>query len=131
MIEKADKGQVAFRPKPGLRGGYGKIRCPNPDCSHILFEASTRFWNTHQAEKVICPHCAHPASLFTFVQSENDAGELKAHYWCHRCNEGFDRIMIGIREYCRGCKTYQNIYFTLSMTLPPQPINQPQLKQAV
>ena len=107
-----------FKAKPGLRGGYGHIRCPNPECDYILFEASKRFWHTSRIERMLCPTCGHSASLIAFLQSENDAGELIVRYWCRKCDICFERTMIGVRKYCTGCHTYQNIYFTLSLALP-------------
>ena len=106
-----------FKAKEGLRGGYGPIRCPNPGCDFILFEASKRFWHTHRIERTLCPTCGHSASLIACLQSENDAGELMVRYWCRECNVCFERTMIGVRKYCTGCHTHQNIYFTLSLAL--------------
>ena len=106
-----------FKARAGLRGGYGHIRCPNPGCDYILFEVSRRFWHTNRVEKMICPMCSHSASLIACLQAENDAGELIFRYWCCECESCFERTMIGVRKYCAGCHTYQNIYFTLSLAL--------------
>jgi len=103
--------------KAGLRRGFGYIRCSNPGCDHILFEASKRAWNTNRIERMLCPTCGHSTSLIAFLQSENDAGELIVRYWCCKCDICFERTMIGIRKYCTGCHTYQNIYFTLSLAI--------------
>ncbi|MEI7752274.1 MAG: hypothetical protein WCJ71_09330, partial [Candidatus Omnitrophota bacterium] len=74
-----------FKAAEGLRGGYGPIRCPNPKCDYILFEASKRFWHTHRIERPLCPTCGLSASLIACLQSENDAGELIFRYWCREC----------------------------------------------
>jgi hypothetical protein len=120
-MSELKKASETFQPKSGLRNGYGHVRCPNSGCEHILFEASKRFWFTNRIEQMVCVQCDRPASLIACVQADTDAGELIARYWCHRCGDGFERAMIGIREYCKGCKSYQNVYFTLSMALPPIP----------
>ncbi len=104
-----------FKTKEGLRGGYGHIRCPNPECDYILFEVSKRFWHTHRIERALCPTCDHSASLIACLQSENDAGELIVRYWCRECEVCFEKTMTGVRKYCTGCHTHQNIYFTLSL----------------
>ena len=104
--------------KSGLRGGYGHIRCPNPECDYILFEASKRIWHAGGIERMLCPTCGHSASLIACLQSENDAGALIVRYWCRKCEICFERTMIGVRKYCTGCHTYQNIYFPLSLPLP-------------
>jgi len=106
-----------FKAKPGLRGGYGYIRCPNPGCDHILFEVSKRFWYTNRIEKMPCPTCARTAFFVAFLQAEDDAGELVVRYWCRKCEISFERVLIGVRKYCAGCQTYQNIYFILSLPL--------------
>ncbi len=110
-------GEEPFKMKPGLRGGYGHVKCPNPGCEHILFEASKRFWHTNRVEKILCLGCGHSAFLIACLQSENDAGELIVRYWCRHCQKGFEKAMIGVRKYCAGCQTYQNIYFSLSLAL--------------
>ena len=107
-----------FKAKEGLRGGYGHMRCPNPECDYILFEASRKFWHTQRIESMLCPTCGHTASLIACIQSENDAGELMVRYWCRKCETCFEKTMVGVRKYCTGCHTYQNIYFTLSLALP-------------
>ncbi|MDA9101156.1 hypothetical protein N9K06_00620 [Omnitrophica bacterium] len=123
MVKVIEKSEV-FKPKPGLRSGYGVVRCPNPECDYILFEASKKFWYTHQIGKMMCEKCETPASIIACLQPEDDAGELIIRYWCHHCGAGFQRTMIGVREYCNGCKTYQNIYFSMAMSIPqsPQPL---------
>lgn len=130
MMESPANRLEVFKPKPGLRQGYGTIRCPNPQCSYVLFEVSKRFWNTNHVEKMLCAKCEHPASLIACIQPEHEAGELIIRYWCQKCGVSFERTMAGIREYCRGCKTYQNIYFTLSMALPPYGGDFPEIKLA-
>ena len=59
--------------------------------------------------------------------SENDAGELLVRYWCPHCHAIFERAMFGVREYCRGCQTYHNIYFGLSLSLLPVEPQSPEL----
>ena len=117
-MSELNKVAATFRTKSGLRNGYGLVRCPNSGCEHILFEASKRFWFTNRIEHMMCAQCDLSASLIVCVQAETDAGELIARYWCHRCGDGFERAMIGIRKYCKECKVYKNVYFTLSMALP-------------
>ncbi|MFH0986398.1 MAG: hypothetical protein V1882_12860 [Candidatus Omnitrophota bacterium] len=107
----------SFKTRPGLRGGYGYVRCPNSECEHILFEVSKKFWHTNRIEKIPCPDCGRFAALFACLQSENDAGELIVRYWCRHCQKSFEKTMIGVRKYCSGCRTYQNIYFSLSLVL--------------
>ena len=104
--------------KAGLRRGFGYIRCPNPGCDYILFEASKRLWHTGGIEKMLCPTCGHSASFIACLQSENDAGALIVRYGCRKCELCFERTMVGVRKYCTGCHTYQNIYFPLSLPLP-------------
>ena len=106
-----------FKTKAGLRGGYGHIRCPNPKCDYLLFEASKRYWQTSGIERMPCPTCGQSASLIACLQSENDAGELIVRYWCRKCELCFEKTMVGVRKYCTGCHTYQNIYFALSLAL--------------
>ena len=108
----------ALKAKAGLRSGFGYIRCPNPGCDYILFEASKRFWLTGRIEKMHCPTCGHSASFIACLQSESDAGALIVRYWCHKCELCFERTMIGVRKYCTGCHTYQNIYFPLPLAYP-------------
>jgi len=105
--------------KPGLRKGYGLMKCPKPGCEHVLCEMSKRFWYTGQVERIVCPKCGGSASLIACLQTENDAGELLVRYWCPHCHAIFERAMFGVREYCRGCQTYHNIYFGLSLSLLP------------
>jgi len=107
-----------LKAKSGLRGGYGHIRCPNPECDYILFEASKRLWHTGGIERMLCPTCGHSASFIACLQSENDAGALIVRYGCRKCELCFERTMVGVRKYCTGCHTYQNIYFPLSLPLP-------------
>jgi len=130
-MSKISKAVTTFQTKAGLRSGYGRVRCPNAGCEHVLFEASKRFWFTNRTEHMACNQCARPAALIACVQAETDAGELIARYWCHRCGDGFERAMIGIREYCKGCKTYQNVYFTLSMALPPLALANSEIHSAI
>ena len=106
-----------FKAKAGLRRGFGYIRCPNPGCDYILFEASKRLWHPGGIEKVLCPTCGHLASFIACLQSENDAGALIVRYGCPKCETCFERTMVGVRKYCAGCHTHQNIYFTLSLAL--------------
>ena len=103
--------------KAGLRRGYGYVRCPNPDCDYILFEASKRFWKPSGIERMRCGTCAHPALFIACLQSEQDAGVLIVRYWCRKCEQYFEKTMLGVRKYCMGCHTYQNIYFPLSQGL--------------
>jgi hypothetical protein len=107
-----------FKAKAGLRGGYGHIRCPNPECDYILFEASKRFWQAGGIERMLCPTCGHPALFIACLQAENDAGALIVRYCCRKCEICFERTLVGVRKYCAGCHTYQNIYFPLSLALP-------------
>ena len=53
-----DKSRAeALKVKPGLRKGYGLMKCPKQGCEHVLCEMSKRFWHTGQVERIVCPKC--------------------------------------------------------------------------
>jgi ribosomal protein S27E len=106
--------------KQDLKGGFGRVRCPNLECSQIFYEKSQAYWND-ATNRMICTQCEKEVVFRGTDFDSHSMDKITYIYHCVVCKEERSLEIPMERKYCSVCKTDHYTSWSYDLRAPLSP----------